>query len=101
MHGFLRVLLFNSVNSVFQLYSSDPGARIGAGEAREKVIHLGTRRGRKRRAGPSQRIRGDDSAPHHHVLAHREARTWLLLVADERQVRVEEVVRGVALTLPR
>jgi hypothetical protein len=39
----------------------------------------------------------DEPAPLQHVLAHRQSDTGLLLVAQQRQVGVEQVVRGVAL----
>ena len=44
------------------------------------------------------RIRRQDAATLHHVLADRQSHTLLLLVADERKVGVEQIVRGVALT---
>src|SRR5688572_30842749 len=55
-------------------------ARVGAGEAREQVIDFGPGCGREGGRGLAKRVRGDDSALHEHVLAHREPRARLLLV---------------------
>src|SRR5215831_12457987 len=73
------------------------GSPITLREAGQQVVDFRTRCGGERRAGPAQRVGGDHAAAHQHVLAHRESRPRLLLVADEGQVRVEEVVRRVAL----
>ena len=42
-------------------------------------------------------VMGDRSALLQHIFADGEADALLLLVADQRQVGVEEIVRGVAL----
>src|SRR4029079_4807731 len=81
--------------------SSDFGARIVARKPRHEVIDLGTCGGRERRTVLARGVGSDDAAPHHHVFAYREPRTGLLLVADERKVRVEKRVRVVALAFLR
>ena len=66
-------------------------------DAGEEVVDLRPRRRRERRAGLALRVAGEDAAAHQHVFAHRKPDARLLLVADEGQMRVEEVVRLVAL----
>src|SRR5437588_9926917 len=72
------------------------GAPVDPRDTREQVIHLGFR-GRSE-AGPRLALRaGDDHAALlQHVFAHRKAGAWLLLVADQRQMRVEQIMRGIA-----
>ena len=73
------------------------GTAIGPRHPRQQVIDLGLRRGGDGRAGLALGAGRDDAALLQHVFAHAQARAGLLLIADQRQVRVEQVVRGVAL----
>src|SRR6185369_10390075 len=73
------------------------GAAIDARHPRQQIIHFGLRSSRDGRTGLALRAGRDDAALLQHVLAHREARAGLLLVTDQRQMRVEKIVRGVTL----
>src|ERR1700755_2102686 len=72
-------------------------AAIDPRNARQQVIHLGLCRRGDRSAGLALRAGGDDAALPQDVFAHREARAGLLFVADQRQMRVEQVMCRVAL----
>ena len=61
------------------------------------MIDLLIRRLRELRCGSSLSIARNRPAPLQHILAHGEPDAWLLLVAQQRQVCVEKIVRGVAL----
>src|SRR6187401_838642 len=73
------------------------GALVDAGDAGQQVVDLGLRGGGDGGAGLALCRRRDDAALLQHVFAHREAGTRLLLVADQRQMGIEQVMRGVAL----
>src|SRR5260370_10621012 len=65
-------------------------------EPAHKVVHPfsgGLRQGRRR---APQRVRSKNAAVHQHIFADREADTRLLLVADQRKVRIKKVVSSVA-----
>src|ERR1700738_5297990 len=66
-------------------------------DARQQIIHLGLRSLGNARTRLALRAGGDHAAFLQHVFAHRQARAGLLLVADQRQMGVEQVMRGVAL----
>ncbi|MNN21957.1 hypothetical protein D3C81_1352960 [compost metagenome] len=61
------------------------------------MVDLRPGRGRHRRRRLALGGRGQQAAPHHHVLAHRQPRAGLLLVAQQRQVGIEQVVGCLAL----
>src|SRR4249919_1629053 len=73
------------------------GAAIDARHPRQEILDLGLRGGRDGGAGLALRAGSDDAALLQHVFAHRQTRAGLLLVADQRQMRIEQIVRGVAL----
>src|SRR6478752_10653657 len=77
------------------------GALVDPGNARQEVIDLRLRRRRDGRARLALGAGRDDAALLQHVLAHRQTCTWLLLVADQRQMRVEQIMRSVTLALLR
>src|SRR5260370_5505549 len=65
-------------------------------EPAHKVVNLfsgGLRQGRRR---APLRVRSKNAAVHQHIFADREADTRLLLVADQRKVRIKKVVSSVA-----
>ncbi len=73
------------------------GAAVDARHPRQQIVDLGLRRRRDRRARLALGAGRDDAALLQHVFAHGQADAGLLLVADQRQMRVEQVMRGVAL----
>src|SRR6476659_3781691 len=77
------------------------GALVDAGDARQEVIDLRLGRRRDGRARLALGAGSDDAALLQHVLAHCQTCARLLLVADQRQMRVEQVMRGVALAFLR
>src|SRR3954462_738808 len=77
------------------------GALVDAGDARQQVLDLCLRRRRDRGAGLALGAGGDDAALLQHVFAHGKARAGLLLVADQRQMCVEQIMSGVALAFLR
>src|SRR6185295_13675136 len=60
------------------------GAAVDARHPRQQIIDFGLCGRRDRRAGLALRAGRDDAALLQHVFAHRQARAWLLLVADQR-----------------
>jgi hypothetical protein len=77
-----------------------PGPGVVPGKPLQQVIDFAARRGRQRRARFAQGRRAEQPAPLQDVLAHRQADARLLLVAQQRQVGVEEVVRRFAFGRP-
>src|ERR1700758_533376 len=73
------------------------GALVEAGDARQQIVDLRLRRRRDGRAGLALRAGGNDAALLEHIFAHGQPCTRLLLVADQRQMRVEQIMRGIAL----
>src|SRR5262244_4506375 len=65
------------------------GAAIDPRHAREQIIDLGFRGRRQCRARLALSAGGDDAALLQDVFAHGEPRTQLLLVTDQRQMRIE------------
>src|SRR5450755_2458956 len=72
-------------------------AAVDARDPRQQIIHFGFRGVRDRGTRLALRAGGDDAALLQHIFAHCQARAGLLLISDQRQMRVEQVVRGVAL----
>ena len=81
----------------FRRQSRCGGARVTPREAREQIVDFRLGGRAETGAGLALRVRSENAAPLHHIFAHGEADALLLLVADQRQMRVEQVVRGVAL----
>src|SRR5229473_6661385 len=75
------------------------GALVDPRDAGEQIIDFGSRGRGNARARLALRARGDHAALLQHVFAHSQSRTELLLVADQRQMGVEQIVRGVAAAL--
>src|SRR5690242_11709413 len=73
------------------------GTAIDLRHARQEIVDLGLRRRRNAGARLALRAGGDDAALLQDVFADSEARARLLLVTDQRQMRIEDVVHGVAL----
>ena len=73
------------------------GAAVDPRHARQQVVDLGLRRCGDGGAGLALGAGGDDAALLQHVFAHRKPGAGLLLVADQRQMGVEQIMRGVAL----
>src|SRR5436190_22652225 len=73
------------------------GAAVDARHPRQQILDFGLCGGRDGRAGLALRAGRDDAALLQHVFAHSQARAGLLLVTDQRQMRVKQIVRGVAL----
>src|SRR4051794_46481 len=65
--------------------------------ARQQVIDLGLGRPSDGRARLALRGRRNHAALLQHVFAYREAGAGLLLIADQRQMRIEQIVCGIAL----
>src|SRR5258708_22253859 len=72
------------------------GALVDPRDTGEQIIDFGSRCRGNARARLALRARGDHAALLQHVFAHGQSRTWLLLVADQRQMGIEQIVRGVA-----
>src|ERR1700738_2999945 len=66
-------------------------------DPRQQIVHLGLRSLGNARTRLALRAGGDHAALLQHVFAYRQARAGLLLVADQRQMGVEQIMRGVAL----
>src|SRR5690606_41399321 len=64
-------------------------------DPRDETVELGQPLRAKRRCGIPSAGRSDRTAAAKNLLARRKAPARLLLIADERQIRVEEVERGV------
>ena len=62
----------------------------------EQEIDFGAGGRRERCGRAALRIAGQHTASHHHVLAHRQAHAGLLLVAHQRQMRIEQIMGVVA-----
>src|ERR1700704_1416057 len=73
------------------------GALVDPRDAGEQIVHLGLCSCRNARTRLALRAGGDHATLLQHIFAHRQARTGLLLVADQWQMGVEQIVRGVAL----
>src|SRR6478752_6254330 len=73
------------------------GALVDTGDARQEIVDLRLCRRRDGRARLALGAGGDDAALLQHVLAHGKAGAGLLLIADQRQMGVEQIMRGVAL----
>src|SRR5258705_10894564 len=73
------------------------GAAVDSCPPRQEVIDFGFRRRRNAGTRLALRAGGDHAALLQDVFAHREPRAGLLLVADQRQMRVEQIMRGIAL----
>ena len=65
-------------------------------EAGQQPVELGDVGGVELRPGRAHRGRANGAAPAQHLLAHRKPKSWLLLVAHQRQISVEQVLRLVA-----
>src|SRR5580692_12235939 len=63
---------------------------------RQQVIHFGLCLFGEARPRLALRAASDHAALLQHIFPHRQSRTRLLLVADQRQMRVEQIMRGVA-----
>src|SRR4051812_2526517 len=74
-----------------------PRPLVGAAESGQQVLDLRHRLGAELAARRALRRGADDAAPRQHVFPHGEADAELLLVADQRQMRVEQVVRRIPL----
>src|SRR5438309_10749708 len=72
------------------------GAAIDPRHPRKQVIHFGLCGRRDASARLALSTVGNHTALLQHIFPYRESCAWLLLVADQRQMRVEQVVRGVA-----
>src|SRR5436309_10819848 len=68
------------------------GAAIDARHPRQQILDLRLCGCRDRRARLALRAGRDDAALLQNVFAHSQARAGLLLVADQRQMRVEQIV---------
>src|SRR6266700_5457101 len=77
------------------------GSAVDPRHPRQQVIHFRLRGRGDAGAGLALRGGSNDATLLQHILAHREPRARLLLVADQRQMRVEQIVHGVALALLR
>src|ERR1700689_154726 len=77
------------------------GALVEPRDARQQIFDFGPGLRRDARARLALRAGGDDAALLQHVFAHGKAGARLLLVADQRQMRVEQIVRGIAAALLR
>src|SRR4051812_44916413 len=70
-------------------------APVDARDAGQQVIHLGPCLGRDAWPRLSLRARDDHAALLQHVFAHSQSCARLLLVPDQRQMSIEQIVRGV------
>src|ERR1035437_2511844 len=68
-------------------------------DAREQVVHFGLCRCCNARTRLSLRAGSDHAALLQHVFAHGQSGAGLLLVADQRQMGIEQILRGVAAAL--
>src|ERR1700730_16810322 len=73
------------------------GPAIDARDPRQQIIHFRLRGRGDGCPRLALRTGGDHAALLQHVFAYRQSRAGLLLVADQRQMGVEQIVRGVAL----
>src|SRR5258707_9141584 len=73
------------------------GAAVDSCHPRQQVIDFGFRRRRNAGTGLALAAGCDHAALLQDVFAHRKPGAGLLLVADQRQMCVEQIMRGVAL----
>src|ERR1700691_766225 len=71
------------------------GAAIDAGDTRQQIIHFRFRCCRDARARLALGAGGNDAALLQYIFADSQANRRLLFVTDQRQMRVEQVMRGV------
>src|ERR1700733_7054320 len=76
-------------------YGSEGSSRVITREPAQQVVDLGPRRRIQRCAGNTLGVMGNRAALVQDILAHRETDALLLLVADERKMRVEEIMSGI------
>ena len=69
-------------------------------QTRKQILDLAPRRGTQPGARVALGVGRDQATPRHHVFPHREPNARLLLVAQQRQVGIEQVVRRVAVSPP-
>src|SRR4051794_7861850 len=86
------MVLFRSAGLRLQI-----GAAVDARDARQEIVDFGLGGRGDGGARLALRAAGNDAALLQNVFAYRKSRTRLLLVTDQRQMRVEQIVRGVAL----
>src|SRR5580704_13397615 len=72
------------------------GAAIDAGDTRQQIVDFRLRRRGDARARLALGAGSNDAALLQHVFPDCETNRRLLLVADQRQMRVEQVMRGIA-----
>src|ERR1019366_1616092 len=63
---------------------------------RQQIIHFGPCRRGEARPRLALCAGSDRAALLQHIFPHRQSRTRLLLVADQRQMRIEQIMRGIA-----
>src|SRR6516225_355470 len=73
------------------------GAAVDPRHARQEIIDFRFCGGCDGGARLALGAGSDDAAFLQHIFAHREPRTRLLLVTDQRQMRVEDIMHGIAL----
>src|SRR5258705_12744896 len=66
------------------------GAPVDSRDPRQQIIHFHPRGRGNAGAGFALRAGGDHAALLQHVFAHSQSGAWLLLVADQRQMRIEQ-----------
>src|ERR1700675_4228638 len=71
-------------------------ALVVPGEAAQKAVNFFSGGLRQPRRRPPLRVRSKNAAAHQDIFAYRKADTGLLLVADQRKVRIKKVMSGVA-----
>src|SRR6516164_6534624 len=77
------------------------GALVHPRYPRQQIIDFGLRGRRDRRAGLALSAGGDDPPLLQQVFAHGKTCARLLLVTNERQVRIEQIMRGIAFAVLR
>src|ERR1700730_3656456 len=65
-------------------------------EAAQKIVNLVSSSLGQNRPRPPLRLRSKNAAAHQHIFAYRKADTRLLLVTDQRKVRIKKVMSSVA-----
>src|SRR5690606_3675573 len=85
-----------SMRSAARHSSCGAGSPVFPGQPFEQVVDLGACRFTKRKPRLALDIAGDDAAVLQDMLAHGKPDAELLLVADQRKMRVEQVVRLLA-----
>src|SRR3984893_13364747 len=65
-------------------------------EAAQKIVNLVSSSLGQNRPRPPLRLRSKNAAPHQHIFAYGKSDTRLLLVTDQRKVRIKKVMSSVA-----